>query len=79
LKQTEVSLSSYVATGEIIFGSGGSEVFFRGGASSRTRQDAIPPEPRHASMRSLERYARPGPEALARHAAATDPSRRGQR
>src|SRR5664280_2734398 len=24
---------------------------------------------RHASMRSLERYARPGPEALARHVA----------
>jgi len=33
---------------------------------------------RHASMRSLERYARPGPEALARHAAATDPARRRQ-
>ncbi len=31
---------------------------------------------RHASMRSLERYARPGPETLARHAAATDPARR---
>ncbi len=31
---------------------------------------------RHASMRSLERYARPGPEALARHAAATDPAAR---
>jgi len=30
----------------------------------------------HASMRSLERYARPGPEALARHAAATDPAAR---
>ena len=29
---------------------------------------------RHASMRSLERYALPGPEALARHAAATDPA-----
>ncbi len=34
---------------------------------------------RHASMRSLERYARPGPEALARHAAATDLARRRQR
>ncbi len=31
---------------------------------------------RHASMRSLERYARPGPEALARHAAVTDPNAR---
>src|SRR5659263_145345 len=27
---------------------------------------------RHASMRSLERYARPGPEALARHVAAAE-------
>jgi integrase len=31
---------------------------------------------RHASMRSLERYARPGPEAVARHLAETDPARR---
>jgi integrase/recombinase XerD len=31
---------------------------------------------RHASVRSLERYARPGPDAVARHVAATDPSRR---
>jgi len=31
---------------------------------------------RHASMRSLEPYDRPGPEALARHAAATDPTAR---
>jgi integrase/recombinase XerD len=31
---------------------------------------------RHASMRSLERYARPGPEALARHAATTNPATR---
>ncbi len=28
---------------------------------------------RHASVRSLERYARPGPEAVARHLAATGP------
>jgi integrase/recombinase XerD len=34
---------------------------------------------RHASMRSLERYARPGPEALARHVAATDPAARRRR
>ena len=27
---------------------------------------------RHASVRSLERYARPGPEAVARHVARTD-------
>jgi integrase len=31
---------------------------------------------RHASVRSLERYARPGPEAVARHLADTDPARR---
>jgi integrase/recombinase XerD len=31
---------------------------------------------RHASVRSLERYARPGPEAVARHRAEQDPARR---
>jgi len=31
---------------------------------------------RHASVRSLERYARPGPEAIARHLAENDPARR---
>jgi integrase/recombinase XerD len=31
---------------------------------------------RHASVRSLERYARPGPEAVARHVAAADPAAR---
>jgi integrase/recombinase XerD len=31
---------------------------------------------RHASIRSLERYARPGPEAVAAHLAATDPAGR---
>ncbi|MGH9059037.1 MAG: tyrosine-type recombinase/integrase, partial [Acidimicrobiales bacterium] len=31
---------------------------------------------RHASVRSLERYARPGPEAVARMMAETDPARR---
>jgi integrase/recombinase XerD len=30
---------------------------------------------RHASVRSLERYARPGPEAVARHVAEHDPAR----
>jgi hypothetical protein len=29
---------------------------------------------RHASVRSLERYARPGPEAVAAHVAASDPA-----
>ncbi len=31
---------------------------------------------RHASVRSLERYARPGPEAVPRHVAEHDPARR---
>ena len=31
---------------------------------------------RHASVRSLERYARPGPEAVARHVAERDPAAR---
>ena len=31
---------------------------------------------RHASVRSLERYARPGPEAVARAVAEADPARR---
>jgi integrase/recombinase XerD len=31
---------------------------------------------RHASVRSLERYARPGPEAVARHLAESDPAHR---
>ena len=31
---------------------------------------------RHASVRSLERYARPGPEAVARHVAGSDPAAR---
>ena len=34
---------------------------------------------RHASVRSLERYARPGPEAVARHVAAADPAARRRR
>jgi integrase/recombinase XerD len=34
---------------------------------------------RHASIRSLERYARPGPEAVARHVASTDPAARRRR
>ncbi len=31
---------------------------------------------RHASVRSLKRYARPGPEAVARRVAESDPARR---
>ena len=31
---------------------------------------------RHTSQQSLQRYARPGPEAVAAMSAATDPARR---
>lgn len=31
---------------------------------------------RHASVRSLERYARPGVDAVARHVASRDPAAR---
>jgi integrase/recombinase XerD len=34
---------------------------------------------RHASVRSLERYARPGPEAVAQHVAHSDPAARRRR
>lgn len=34
---------------------------------------------RHASLRSLQRYARPGPDAVARLSAQRDPERRGRR
>ena len=34
---------------------------------------------RHTSVRSLVRYARPGPEAVAAHVAATDPAARRRR
>ena len=34
---------------------------------------------RYASVRSLERYARPGPEVVARHVAAADPAARRRR
>jgi len=45
-------------------------------AESGTNTPMLLARSRHASMRSLERYDRPGPEALARHAAATDPAAR---
>jgi len=45
-------------------------------AESGTNTPMLLARSRHASMRSLERYARPGPEALARHAAATGPAAR---
>ncbi len=45
-------------------------------AESGTNTPMLLTRSRHASMRFLERYARPGPETLARHAAATDPAAR---
>jgi integrase/recombinase XerD len=45
-------------------------------AENGTNTPTLLARSRHASVRSLERYARPGPEALARHVAATDPAAR---
>ncbi|HXZ76400.1 MAG TPA: hypothetical protein VEH31_36780 [Streptosporangiaceae bacterium] len=45
-------------------------------AESGTNTPTLLARSRHASVRSLERYARPGPEAVARHVAATDPAAR---
>jgi integrase/recombinase XerD len=43
-------------------------------AENGTNTPTLLARSRHASVRSLERYARPGPEAVARHVAATDPA-----
>ena len=43
---------------------------------ARTNTPTLLARSRHASVRSLERYARPGPEAVARHVAANDPAAR---
>jgi len=48
-------------------------------AEDGTSTPMLPPRSRHASIRSLERYARPGPEAVARHVAAADPAARRRR
>jgi integrase/recombinase XerD len=45
-------------------------------AENGTNTPTLLARSRHASVRSLERYARPGPEAVARHVAATDPAAR---
>jgi integrase/recombinase XerD len=45
-------------------------------AEDGTNLPLLPARSRHASVRSLERYARPGPEAVARHLAEHDPARR---
>ena len=45
-------------------------------AESGTNIPTLLARSRHASVRSLERYARPGPEAVARHVAANDPDAR---
>jgi hypothetical protein len=41
-------------------------------AENGTNTPTLLARSRHASVRSLERYARAGPEAVARHVAATD-------
>jgi len=45
-------------------------------AESGTSTPTLLARSRHASVRSLERYARPGPEAVARHVARNDPAAR---
>ncbi|MEV6527790.1 site-specific integrase [Longispora sp. NPDC051575] len=45
-------------------------------AESGTSTPLLLARSRHASVRSLERYARPGPEAVARHVAGRDPAAR---
>jgi integrase/recombinase XerD len=48
-------------------------------AENGTNTPTLLARSRHASVRSLERYARPGPEAVARHVARSDPAARRQR
>ncbi|WP_322755992.1 tyrosine-type recombinase/integrase [Frankia sp. Cas3] len=45
-------------------------------AEAGTNTPTLLARSRHASVRSLERYARPGPDAIAAHMAATDPAAR---
>lgn len=45
-------------------------------AEAGTNTPTLLARSRHASVRSLERYARPGPDAVAAHMAATDPATR---
>jgi integrase/recombinase XerD len=45
-------------------------------AESGTNTPTLLARSRHASVRSLERYTRPGLEAVARHVAANDPAAR---
>lgn len=45
-------------------------------AEAGTNTPTLLARSRHASVRSLERYARPGPDAVAAHMAATDPAAR---
>ncbi|CAM5519005.1 hypothetical protein SRIMM317S_07006 [Streptomyces rimosus subsp. rimosus] len=50
--------------------------FTRGGAEDGTSTPMLLARSRHASVRSLERYARPGVDAVARHVAERDPAAR---
>ncbi|GAQ59683.1 site-specific integrase [Streptomyces scabiei] len=47
-------------------------------AEDGTSTPMLPARSRHTSVRSLERYARPGVDAVARHVAERDPSARRQ-
>ena len=54
-------------------------VFLTHEAEDGTSTPMLLARSRHASVRSLERYARPGPEAVARHVARSDPAARRPR
>jgi integrase/recombinase XerD len=45
-------------------------------AEDDTKYPLVLARSRHASVRSLERYARPGPQAVARHVAGREPAAR---
>ncbi len=48
-------------------------------AEGGTSAPMLPARSRHASVRSLERYARPGVDSVARHVAERDPAARRHR
>ncbi|MGW5782290.1 site-specific integrase [Streptomyces sp. NPDC003863] len=48
-------------------------------AEDGTSTPMLPARSRHASVRSLERYARPGVDSVARHVAERDPAARRRR
>ncbi|MCX5112277.1 hypothetical protein OOK13_27805 [Streptomyces sp. NBC_00378] len=54
-------------------------IVFAADAEGGTSTPMLLARSRHASVRSLERYARPGVDAVARHVAERDPAARRRR